>query len=200
MGKADVDIAKLIQKLNINDWVNQGREYIQEDNVCPFCQEKTITEDFKSQLENYFDEAYLGNLKLLKDLKQEYNQLIENLLNELNNIEETQKTLANSKLNNEVYSSYLKTLTSQNIANIEIINNKVKEPSRSFEITNLKGQINLIKGLILDANTEIEKHNKIVLNFRAEKTKLINEVWRFLVEEYKVQIIAYNKDISGSIS
>jgi wobble nucleotide-excising tRNase len=197
VGKADVDIAKLIQKLNINDWVNQGREYIQEDNVCPFCQEKTITEDFKSQLENYFDEAYLGNLKLLKDLKQEYNQLIENLLNELNNIEETQKTLANSKLNNEVYSSYLKTLTSQNIANIEIINNKVKEPSRSFEITNLKGQINLIKGLILDANTEIEKHNKIVLNFRAEKTKLINEVWRFLVEEYKVQIIAYNKDISG---
>ena len=35
------------------------------------------------------------------------------------------------------------------------------------------------------------------MNFRAEKTKLINEVWRFLVEEYKVQIIAYNKDISG---
>jgi wobble nucleotide-excising tRNase len=44
VGKADVDIAKLIQKLNINDWVNQGRIYIQEDNdTCPFCQQPTIT-------------------------------------------------------------------------------------------------------------------------------------------------------------
>jgi wobble nucleotide-excising tRNase len=30
VGKADVDIAKLIQKLNINDWANQGREYIED--------------------------------------------------------------------------------------------------------------------------------------------------------------------------
>lgn len=56
VGKADVDIAKLIQKLNINDWVNQGRNYIQEDNTtCPFCQQETISEDFKKQLEDYFD-------------------------------------------------------------------------------------------------------------------------------------------------
>ncbi|MCC5920595.1 MAG: AAA family ATPase [Cyclobacteriaceae bacterium] len=56
VGKADVDIAKLIQKLNINDWVNQGRSYIQEDeDTCPFCQQPTINEDFKNQLENWFD-------------------------------------------------------------------------------------------------------------------------------------------------
>ena len=54
VGKADVDIAKLIQKLNINDWVNQGIEYIQEDNTCPFCQQKTITEDFKNQIIRLF--------------------------------------------------------------------------------------------------------------------------------------------------
>ena len=41
VGKADVDIAKLIQKLNINDWVNQGRNYLQEGETCPFCQKIT---------------------------------------------------------------------------------------------------------------------------------------------------------------
>ena len=54
VGKADVDIAKLIQKLNINDWVSQGREYIQvNDKTCPFCQQPTITEDFKKQIESF---------------------------------------------------------------------------------------------------------------------------------------------------
>ena len=90
VGKADVDIAKLIQKLNISDWVNQGRDYIQKDNTCPFCQEKTITDDFKSQLESFFDETYLNDIKSIKELKQEYNSLTQNLINELN-AEETYK-------------------------------------------------------------------------------------------------------------
>ena len=46
IGKSDVDIAKLIQNLNINDWVNQGKGYLQDDNICPFCQKETITDDF----------------------------------------------------------------------------------------------------------------------------------------------------------
>lgn len=200
VGKADVDIAKLIQKLNINDWVNQGRDYIQEDNTCPFCQEKTIKEDFKIQLENYFDEAYLADLNRLKTLKQEYNQLLENLINELNIIEENQKSIPNSKLNNEVFSAYLKTLISQNISNFEIINSKAKEPSRSFELVNLEEQLELIQGLISVANTDIGKHNAIVLNFRTEKTKLINEVWKFLVEEYKTPITTYNTTVSSKNS
>lgn len=45
IGKADVNIAKMIQKLNLNDWVNQGRSYLQDDDVCPFCQQHTITDD-----------------------------------------------------------------------------------------------------------------------------------------------------------
>lgn len=196
VGKADVDIAKLIQKLNINDWVNEGRDYIQED-TCPFCQQKTITEVFKSQLEDYFDETYISDLKTIKELKQEYNQLIENLVNGLNSIEDGQKALTNSKLNVEVFSAYLKTLISQNTANNEILNGKIKEPSRSFELISLEDQLELIQGLINDANTEIIKHNTIVLNFKTEKSNLINEVWKFLIEDYKTIITVYNTSITG---
>ena len=83
--KDDVDIAKLIQRLNINDWVNQGKEYI-EDTTCPFCQQKTITDDFKRQIGSFFDETYLKDIKHLKELKQEYNNLTQNIINLLNGI------------------------------------------------------------------------------------------------------------------
>ena len=196
VGKADVDIAKLIQRLNINDWVNQGREYIEEE-TCPFCQQKTISADFKTQLENYFDETYLNDIKSLKELKQEYNTLTQNIINQLNEIESNQKALSNSKLDIDKFSAYLKTLISQNAANGEYLMNKVKEPSRSVELISINEQAELISGLIKNANTEIKKHNDIVANYTTERSNLIKSIWKFVVEEYKPEIITFTGKKNG---
>lgn len=198
VGKADVNIAKLIQKLNINDWVNQGRSYIQEhDNTCPFCQQPTITEDFKNQLENWFDETYLNDIKTVKELKQEYNSLTQNLINELNGIETNQKNFKDTKLNVDKISAYLKTLISQNTTNSEFLNNKIKEPSRSVELVSLKEQLDLIADLITNANIEIRKHNDIVANFNTEKSSLIQSIWKFIIEEFRTDIAKFNADKIG---
>lgn len=196
VGKADVDISKLIQKLNINDWVNVGRNYI-ENNTCPFCQKETITQDFKKQLESYFDETYLQDLNVINSLKQEYFGLIDNLINELNLIEINQKTFSKSKLDNDKFSAFLKTLTSQTSTNKELTNNKTKEPSRIIEIVSLKEQLELISGLIIDANKLIDEHNKIVTNFAEEKKKLINSIWKFVSEENKIDIDTFLKSSEG---
>lgn len=196
VGKADVDIAKLIQKLNINDWVNQGRDYIQDD-TCPFCQQETITDDFKNQIENYFDETYLTDIKSLKELKQEYNALTQNIINQLNEIETTQKAFDNTKLDVDKFSAYLKTLTSQNTTNNEYLNNKVKEPSRSIELVSIKEQSDLITELINQANTEIKKHNDIVTNYATERNNLIQDIWKYLIEDYKTEITTFNNTKDG---
>jgi len=197
VGKADVDIAKLINKLNITDWVNQGRSYLQESKVCPFCQQQTITEDFKKQIESFFDETYLNDIKLLKELKLEYITLLQNAINELNAIETNQKDFKNTKLNIDKFSAYLKTLTSQCSTNKEYLNSKEKEPSRSFELISLKEQFELIVGLIFDANREIQKHNSIVTNFQTEKFNLIKSIWKFIAEEFKTNITDFNTKQNG---
>lgn len=197
VGEADVDIAKLIQKLNINDWVNQGRDYLQEDETCPFCQKKTITEDFKSQLESFFDETYLNDIRYIKERKQEYNSLVHNLINELNVVETNQKDFKNTKLNNDRYRAYLKTLISQNTTNSEFLNNKVKEPSRSIELISLKEQLDLIAELITNANMEIKTHNDIVTNFNTEKINLIKAIWKLVIEEFRTEITKFNTDKNG---
>ena len=134
IGKSDVEIAKLIQRLNINDWVNEGKKHLQEDETCPFCQEKTITQDFRNQLEGYFDETFISDTKKAKDLNDDYIRIFENIINELQQIESTEKLNKKTKLDLDKFYSLLKTLNSQFVVNKELLNSKLKEPSRSIEL------------------------------------------------------------------
>lgn len=97
VGKLDVDIAKLIQKLNLNDWVNEGRTYLQ-DNICPFCQKETISEEFRKQLEDYFDESFTNDISILKNNSIEYNRLTTSLINELMQTEFSENSKESTKL------------------------------------------------------------------------------------------------------
>ncbi|CEN34295.1 AAA family ATPase [Capnocytophaga cynodegmi] len=199
IGKSDVDIASLIQRLGINDWVNEGRKYLQEDSeTCPFCQQQTITDGFKDKLNQFFDETYTKNITELKKLQQQYSLLMDNIINELNSIESYQKTFPNTKLDVDKFSVYLKTLTSQNNENKIKIENKVKEPSREIELVSLQEQLNLLSELINLANVEIQEHNAIVANFQTEKNNLIKAVWKFLTEEFKDKIESFNREKNNS--
>lgn len=198
VGKSNVDIAGLIQKLNINDWVSQGKGYLDDDSqICPFCQQATITADFKRQLESFFDNAYTEDIKLVKELKQEYNLLTQNIVNGLNTIEEHHKNFTLTKLDVDKFSSHLKTLTAMVAANNELLNNKIKEPSRCIELTQLKAQLDSIEELINNANLEIKKHNQIVANFQTEKANLVTSIWRFITEEFKAEIQKFNSKAKG---
>lgn len=197
IGKADVDIARLIQKLSISDWVNQGRAFLQDSDTCPFCQQQTITDAFKEQVEAFFDQDYSNDIKLLKNLAQEYKSMTQNVINELNQIESLQKNLKNSKLNIDKFGAYLRTLISQVAGNNELLSSKLKEPSRSIDLISLLEQFELLEQLIGQANAEIQKHNKIVHNYGNERSNLIKSIWRFITDEYKVDIGNFQSEKSG---
>ncbi|WP_217602334.1 AAA family ATPase [Chitinophaga sp. GbtcB8] len=197
IGKSDVGIAGLIQMLNLNDWVNEGRSYLQEDETCPFCQQQTITKDFRKQLENYFDETFTHDTATAKACAEEYNRLAQNLLNHLFEIETREKANEETKLNIESFSALLKTLTSQFAANKELLNNKIKEPSRSIELVAVQAQLEGIEQLIIQCNAEIKKHNDIVDDFTNQRSKLVEAIWNFLIEENRVAIEAFNRKVAN---
>lgn len=188
VGKADVNIAKLIQRLNINDWVNQGRKFITDDPTCPFCQGDTITPDFRKQLEAYFDESFISDTAAVMALGEEYNRLAANLVNLLRQIETAEKANKNSKINKETFSAFSATFASQIVSNGELIAGKNKEPSRSVTLISIKAQLEGLLALVTDANKEITKHNLIVVNYSREKQSLIANIWRLLTENHKISI------------
>jgi wobble nucleotide-excising tRNase len=197
IGKSDVEIAQLIQRLNINDWVNEGKKHLQEDETCPFCQQETITQSFRNQLEGYFDETFISDTKKAKELNDDYIRIFENIINELQQIESTEKINKKTKIDLDKFSSLLKTLNSQFVANKELLNSKLKEPSRSLELTSTKEQLDDIAKLISTANIAIKKHNDIVDNYATERNKLVNEIWKFIIEDNRTRIEFFVKHKNG---
>ncbi|RKF38673.1 hypothetical protein BCY89_26785 [Sphingobacterium siyangense] len=197
IGKTDVNIAKLIQKLNLNDWVNEGRDYINEDDTCPFCQQETITESFKKQLDDYFDESFTQDVVQVKALLNEYNRDSHNLQNLLEQIELRHKNDPESKLKINSFSALLKTLASQFVTNKELLNNKEKEPSRSIELISTKEQLEELQKLIIECNKEINSHNEIVNDYTNQKNKLINAIWKYLIEGHEATIENFAKKQQG---
>jgi len=77
--------------------------------------------------------------------------------------------------------------------NIQRIEEKRRESSKSVELESLKNILDAIKGLLDSANDAIKEHNTMVSNLETEKTELEGQVWRHLMDqEIKSDLSAYN--------
>ena len=146
IGKSDVDIAPLIERLGISDWVNYGKSLLLQDSeVCSFCQKRTIDRKFREDIEAYFDETFILDSKKLKENSERYISIGGNISNQLVAIIEKEK-LSPTKLNLQLFESNKASLLQLFAHNAEIINNKSKEPSRCLTLQSSK---ELIAGTVL---------------------------------------------------
>ncbi len=198
VGSSDAIIADLIEKLSNEDWVAQGREYLSKDgNACPFCQQKTITEEFKKQLESYFDTSYQKSTDTIKKMKEDYASRTAEMLERLDKIVETEQKNQQTKLNKEIFKRIIETLRSKINGNWQKMHDKSKEMSRSFKLESTKNEIKKIGELIDTANQQIANHNEMVKNIKNQKKICKEQTWKFLVNEFKSDIQEYNKKHCG---
>ncbi len=194
IGKSDVDIAAMIQKLGNSDWVKQGREFYDPvERVCPFCQQTTEA-SLENSLTEYFDEAFESDTATIKKLYTDYKADSERLQQSLQTlIDNPSKFLDAEKLKAE---SDL--LDSKIRISIQRIEEKKRESSKSIELDSLKNILDAIYTLIEDANTAIHKHNTMVSNIETEKADLTGQVWRYLLDyEIKSYLATCNSKKNG---
>lgn len=192
VGNQDVPIADLISHLDNSDWVKSGMKYIAEGCRCPFCQQETITNDLRMQLEQFFDREYEGYLQVLSEYKNSYEECTKKLIEKLNEILSNDLFFLISKIDRDKFSIFIDTLKSNISTNKVEIEKKQAEPSQSISLirTNIDSIINLINS----GNEVIRQHNDMVNNYNTEKTKLINEIWTLLLDEQEALILGYLKD------
>lgn len=199
IGKEGVNIAEMIKKLGNSDWVREGRAfYDANDRVCPFCQQKT-DESFEKSLSEYFNESFERDSKAITLLLDNYKTEAARVLQELGQI-----LGAPSKfLDVEKFRGERDLLEAKLRLNAQQLIKKSKEPSQIFELESIGNITATIERLIADANKKVAEHNALVKNIGKEKTKLISEVWKHLIEVDLSAAYAYYKakkaELEGTI-
>ncbi len=190
VGKTDVDIAAMINKLGNSDWVREGQSFYSVNNeICPFCQQST-DEAFAISLKEYFDESFEYDSQEIDGILTNYEadsarvqQHIESI------IEAPSKFLDVEKLKSE------KELLGSKIAiNSQRLAEKKKEASRVIKLESVSNVVKTIDSLIEEANKLIDEHNQVVANIKAERAALTEQVWSFVLEELKADISSYKAE------
>lgn len=204
VGKQDVDIAALIKRLGMSDWISQGQKFLENgSDICPFCQQHTINEDFRKKLNDFFDEKYKMDVAEINNMQAQYRTFSDDLIYRLKVLVEKQKSMSKSFLNIIQIESLTKTFNAMISEISEIMVQKAKEPSRQITLPSTKEITEEINALINNANDEIAKHNNLVTNFNCERDKLIKNIWHFFVKSEYAKLEAYDrlcKDIVKGVS
>ncbi len=195
VGNQDVPISKLIKHLDNADWVNQGRSYIKDSDICPFCQQKIIRENLEQQLNTFFSGEYENDIQSIKELIEKYQNTSQELIKKFASVVENDFVISIGELDVSKYNNLLEVLKLALRKTLDDMSSKEKEASKKLELTGSQKKLNDLLTMILNVNTHILDHNAMVNNHTNEKKKLVDDIWKFLIGESKVLIQNYLNEL-----
>jgi wobble nucleotide-excising tRNase len=179
IGKSDVDIAGMIERLENSDWVRNGLQYLRaNDGHCPFCQQ-SVTDDLSSQLSSYFDDQFVADTKAITDLSSAYGRSVGHLLESLS----LEEHPAARFLDLPLLEAERRALKLQLDSNCRALDTKRKEPSRTVTLVSSRDLVARIASMIQSANVKVDAHNSTLDNLDKERVALTDQVWKYLIEE-----------------
>lgn len=181
VGKEDVPIKQLIDKLNNKSWVERGQEFVQNsEGKCPFCQQD-LTEGFKQQLKLLFDEEYKISINKIKQLKTQYESIANDFIRNINSLLQ-EYDQGHSVLD-------FKTKVDISIKNnLAIIDSKLSAPNEKKQMQS----VSTLQAEVADINKKIKENNDIVSNKKTRINQYKEDVLCYLAEKAKNDISAFN--------
>jgi wobble nucleotide-excising tRNase len=162
------------------------------DDKCPFCQQN-VSHDFEKDLADYFDETFEADSRAVSNLRANYFQVADEILNSARNLLVTEF----AHLDKDKISLEIKTLEAIALVNKDRVVKKVSSPSTEIDLQGLRDVQLGIAGIIDAANVKVTEHNRLVTSFTAEQSKLTGDVWRYLIDiELKAMLTDYAADKS----
>ena len=193
VGKDDVDLARLIKKLQNGDWVRRGRPYAAEsDGLCPFCQQD-LPETLEQQLNEFFDEQYVTDVEEIKRQANTHDAATGVLLRAVDSLAEMSHRYLDSSRTKLACAELKQRL----VANAQLANRKRNEPSRAVTFEDIDEALTAIRGLVDQANNAVRQQHQRVSNFDSERRELVDDVWWFLCLEVESETTTYRTKAKG---
>lgn len=196
VGNKDLPIGRLIEVLNNADWVNQGRKHLKDGGICPFCQQQTISNELRNQLNAFFSGEYEQDVDFIKKSISRYHSLTDELLRHINVLRTNLSSYPAAQIDSGKLSSVIELLEGHFSKNKAEMLVKEKEPGNTISLTETSQTIEKIQQMVIAGNDAIAKHNEMVDNYTTEKNALVSDIWTFLLDENEALLSGYLNDIS----
>lgn len=198
VGNKNSTVAEFITKLGNSDWVKLGLNYIPDEidiekETCPFCQEKTISQNFIENVKDYFDESYEQDLNQLNSYLVDYEKAVQ-LIPDQEYFQFNPK-LSVFKTDFELKFSNLKKILSNNL---KLIAEKIKSPSISLSLKSSRDAIEALESIITDVNLLTVDHNNKINNRDKALAEAKNDFWKIMRWNYDQTLSIYlsNKELT----
>lgn len=195
MGNKDSEVAALIDSLENTDWVKQGLKYLSDDNhsseaeTCPFCQEKTITSDFRQQIYSYFDTTYQSNIANLERYKAEYDSAIKHLPS----LDFFTKNEFSENYLSEITKKYTN-LTNILTKNLHKIEGKIKNPKTIQTLVSSSHALTEFNQILDKINSSIDSYNNRLQDKKNTLENLKKEFWSIMRWQYDQTLSRFEQD------
>lgn len=193
VGNKNSSVATVIEGLGNSDWVNTGIKYVHidgEKGLCPFCQQKTITQNFLDQINAYFDESYNQDKSQIEQMIYRYDKEIKKVTDFLNAIKED-SFLEKKKAEIENLSANLISVSEHNL---NTLREKAKTPSIQVSLQPISEIIASINSIIENSNSEIALYNQRIADIKGSKSKIKDRFWQLMRKKYNSVIELYVKN------
>ena len=189
VGNADLPIAALVNELGCADWLRKGAEYLRGDGVCPFCQQKTITEDLAAQISAFFDgafredvehiELHVRRLQRARDYALAVEQRAATLLEQCPHVCYGKVAQAAHDLALAVE------LTAAQAAK------KLEQPSMKVELSDTMPALEELVAAFAALESEAVDYNGALSRRSAEEARLVDDVWAFFAHKLAAEVEGY---------
>ncbi|MCR9037416.1 AAA family ATPase [Tractidigestivibacter montrealensis] len=184
VGKEDLPITAIISELGNSDWVATGRHYIGEGPICPFCQQPTITKDFKTQLEQFFDRTYADDIETLHQTTNRYKSLTSEASSQIEGILNSYASF----LSSDKLRASLEEFRRITQLNLSALADKGTNPSLPVTLGSCSDTCKEIASLLESAREKVGEHNRIVSNRASLRKTTTDSIWKYISLQAKPRI------------
>ncbi|MEP4533064.1 MAG: AAA family ATPase [Cyclobacteriaceae bacterium] len=198
VGNKNSSVSDLINKLSSSDWVKDGLKYLPteietEKEVCPFCQESTISKQLFQSIKDYFDESYEADINSLKEFHKEYSEAIQEIPDK-SVFENNPKYEAFKKDFELKYNAFIKVVE----GNLKLLEDKLKSPSVSITLNSSENVLDEVNTVVEKINSLIVEHNRKIDQKETAFEEIKTSFWEIMRWDYDQTISSLATDKAQS--
>ncbi len=198
VGNENSTVSELINKLGSSDWVKDGLKYLPaeietENEICPFCQESTISKQLYQSIKDYFDESYEADINSLKQFHKEYSDAVQ-AIPDKTVFEKNPKYEAHKKDFELKYNAFTKVVE----GNLKLIEDKLKSPSVSITLKSSENVLYEVNTVVEKINNLIVEHNRKIDQKETAFEEIKTSFWEIMRWDYDQTISSLATDKAQS--